>query len=111
MSGFMRCQHCNKKHKTEWVEDKKGKKHLVCAHEDCPSRQPPPPAPRLPGIIFKDPRGTSKFEDFSYRAGYFMEKAQQERRDAEAASHMGGTKDFYNEIDDITSGENFGEVQ
>lgn len=111
MSGFIRCQHCNKKQKTEWVLDKKGKGHLVCAHEDCPSRQPLPPAKQLPGVIFRDPRGTSKFEDFSYRAGYFMEKAQNERRDAEAASHMGSTKDFYNEIDDITRGDLFGEVQ
>lgn len=111
MSGFMRCQHCNKKHKTEWLEDRKGKRHLVCAHEDCPSRQPSKPVAPTYTIIFKDPRGTSKFEDFGYRAGYFMEKAQQERRDAEAASHMGNTNDFYNHIDDITRGDLFGEVQ
>lgn len=111
MSGFMRCKHCNKKEKTEWLEDKKGKKWLVCAYEDCPSRQPPKPKVPVCGIIFRDPRGTSKFEDFSYRAGYFMEKAQECRRDAEAASHMGGTDQIYNNIDDITCGEHFGEVK
>jgi hypothetical protein len=48
-------------------------------------------------------------DNFEYRAGYNMDKAQGERRHAEAASHMGQTP--YNSIDDITSGKNFGEVQ
>lgn len=109
--SFARCKHCNKKEKTEWLEDRKGVQHLVCSYEDCPSRQPPKPTTPVAGIIFRDPRGTSKFEDFSYRAGYFMEKAQLERQAAESQSHMGGTKQIYNDIDDVSSGEFFGEVQ
>lgn len=111
MSGFMRCKHCNKKEKTVWVPDKKGVLHLICSYEDCPSHLPPKPTTPVCGIIFRDPRGTSKFEDFSYRAGYFMEKAQNERREAESQSHMGGTSQIYNNIDDISSGDLFGEVE
>lgn len=35
---------------------------------------------------FNDPKGTSKFDSFSYRAGYNMEKAKAERRRAMDAS-------------------------
>jgi hypothetical protein len=111
MSGFMRCKHCNKKENKDWIVDVKGISHIVCGYTDCPSRLPPKPTTPVCGIIFKNPRGTKKFENFEYRAGYLMEKAQEERRAAEAASHMGVTRDFYNEIDDITPGNLFGEVQ
>ena len=35
-------------------------------------------------IKFSDPKSTSKWDNFSYRAGYNLEKAQGERRAAEA---------------------------
>ncbi len=111
MSDFKRCNHCNKKEKNIWVTDKKGTEHLICSYEDCPSNQPPKPTTPVCCIIFRDPRGTSRFEDFSYRAGYFMDKAQRERQAAEEASHMGSTKQIYNDIDDISSGDYFGEVE
>lgn len=59
---------------------------------------------------FSNPRGTSKEDSFSYKAGFNMEKAKDERRAAEAASHMG--KDGgYTPIDDISSGKFEGEVK
>ncbi len=38
----------------------------------------------IPTVIFKNPKDTSKWDNFEYRAGYNMEAAKQERRDAEA---------------------------
>lgn len=46
---------------------------------------------------------SSKMDNFGYRAGFNMDKAQGERRAAEAASHM-GTQPF-NDIDDTPMGE------
>lgn len=43
---------------------------------------------------FDKPKESSKWENFSYRAGYNMEKAKEDRRNAETKSHMG--KDPYN---------------
>ena len=48
-------------------------------------------------IIFTDPRDTSKWDNFGYRAGFNMEKAKQERRDAEQASRQPNP---YQEIQD-----------
>lgn len=59
---------------------------------------------------FSNPRGTSLEDSFSYKAGYNMEQAKNQRRVAEEKSHMG--KDGgYNAIDDITSGKFEGEVK
>ena len=38
---------------------------------------------------FAQPCESSKWDSFEYRAGYNMEKAQGERRNAESRSHMG----------------------
>jgi putative FmdB family regulatory protein len=56
-------------------------------------------------IIFKGTSNTSHEVAF----GHKYEQAQEERRRAEAASHMGGGG--YNEIDDLNSGDYFGEVK
>jgi hypothetical protein len=37
-----------------------------------------------PNLIFANPKDTSKWDNFSYRAGFNMEKAKGERRAAEA---------------------------
>lgn len=42
-----------------------------------------------PSVNFTDPRGTSKMDNFGYRAAFNMEKAKSERRAAEQASHVG----------------------
>jgi len=64
----------------------------------------------VPNIIFPDPHGTSKMDSFSYRAGYNMEKAQNERRAAEAASHMGDSPYDTNDRD-LNNDRNWGEVK
>lgn len=56
-------------------------------------------------IIFKGTSNTSHEVAF----GHKFEEAQEERRRAEAASHMGGGG--YNAIDDLNSGDYFGEVK
>lgn len=48
-------------------------------------------------VSFTNPGSTSKWDSFSYRAGYNMDKAKTERRIAEKNSHMGGTKKIYGE--------------
>jgi putative FmdB family regulatory protein len=60
-------------------------------------------------VKFTNPKDTSKFDNFSYRAGYNLDKAQDERRAAESASHMGAAP--YMNHDDISSGDYFGEVE
>ena len=64
-------------------------------------------APRA--IIFKQPKGTSYEDKFDYVAQWNMDNAKELRRKAEAESHMGTTP--YNNIDDIASGQFFGEVE
>ncbi len=59
--------------------------------------------------IFTDKTGTSKMENFGYRAGYNMEQAQDCRRAAESKSHVGSMP--YDGIDDIQSGKYFSEVK
>jgi len=60
-------------------------------------------------LKFTNPTDTSKFDNFEYRAGYNLEKAQNERRAAEQASHVGSEP--YMGLDDISSGNHFGEVE
>ena len=39
--------------------------------------------------MFGNPKESSKWDNFGYRAGHNMEKAKSERRVAESKSHMG----------------------
>jgi putative FmdB family regulatory protein len=55
----------------------------------------------LPVLTFAKPQESSKWDSFSYRADFNMEKAKAERRRAEETSHMG--KHPYADIDDVTS--------
>lgn len=64
--------------------------------------------PSLTSISFKDPTTSSKFDSFSYRAGYNMEKAQGERRFAEQFSDVGAEP--YRRIDDTVHGEGVHDV-
>lgn len=59
---------------------------------------------KAPKVHFAQPEGTSKWDSFEYRAGYNLEKAQNERREAEKKSHMGSNPHV-----DINDVENFGE--
>jgi predicted nucleic acid-binding Zn ribbon protein len=60
-------------------------------------------------IIFTNVEGTSKMDNWYYRQGHYLNKAQNQRRDAEAAAK--GDANPYPHIDDISSGEHFGEVE
>ncbi len=101
------CLKCKNGYETLTSFDPKGKYDDVsCPH--CNSKRKRQEVTAA-NIKFTNPKDTSKFDNFSYRAGYNMEQAQNLRRDAEKASHMGKTP--YSGIDDITSGENFGEVE
>jgi putative FmdB family regulatory protein len=51
-----------------------------------------------PSAMFKNPKESSKWDNFEYRAGYNMEQAKSERRAAEA-QHKG--KNPYKQIDDM----------
>ena len=88
--------------------DPKGKYlGLKCPYcKSCRKRQLPT---GCGSVIFTNPRGTSKADNFSYVAGYNMEQAKGERRKAEQDSHMGATP--YSSIDDISGGKYFGEVK
>jgi len=66
--------------------------------------------PTFADIKFSNPKDTSKFDNFSYRAGYNLEAAQDLRQSAEDASHMGAAP-YADGIDDINRGDLFGEVQ
>ena len=79
----VRCPHCNSKSK---------KQSLTAAN-----------------LKFTNPKDTSKWDNFSYRAGYNLDAAKDLRRAAEDASHMGTMT--YNGIDDISRGDIFGEVE
>ena len=73
-------------------------------------------------FAFSNPEGTDKFNNsHDYRFKHKMEKpggVKEQRKMAEAVSKMGtdpygdsDVKKFGSKIDDITSGENFGEVK
>lgn len=59
----------------------------------------------LPSVQFANPKESSKFESFTYRAGYFMDKAREERRVAEEKSHMGNTEEIYGPDDSFDNME------
>ena len=102
----MNCKYCNKKF--DWVEFKPGRQRFMCANKKCESNQYKP-TPKSPEIMFDHPENSSKYDNWEYRHGHLMAKAQNERRQAEARSHMGTNP--YNDIDDISSGKYFGEVK
>lgn len=60
-------------------------------------------------VKFANPKDTSKFDSFEYRAGYNMEKAQNERRKAQETLTDGIPP--YSTIDDISAGDKFGTVK
>lgn len=85
------CKKCSKEYSELTEYDETGKyKGVKCPH--CKSKR----KTRLlggcgpgPAAVFTNPKDTSKWDNFSYRAGHNMENAKAERRAAEAQSHMG----------------------
>lgn len=51
--------------------------------------------PALCAVKFTNPKDSSKWDSFTYRAGYLMDKAKEERREAEDKSHMGTSEEIY----------------
>lgn len=101
------CGKCNKTYSSLESFDPTGKyKDVRCTHCDSKKKKMKPTAAN---IKFGNPKDTSKFDNFSYRAGYNLEMAQNERRAAEDQSHMGSAP--YNSIDDVSGGDFFGEVE
>ena len=88
--------------------DNKGRyKGVQCPH--CGSKRKTRLITGLPVIKFTDPKGTSKMDNTEWAWGYNLEKAQNERRAAEAASHMG--TNVHVPIDDLNNGDYFGKVK
>lgn len=56
-----------------------------------------------PNVSFAQPRESSKWDNFEYRAGYTMEEAKDLRRKAQEASR--DDVDPYVKIDDLQGGE------
>ena len=102
------CLKCKKEYDTLTNFDSSGKyKDVVCP--SCGSKKKKQQMTFISNIHFTNPTDTSKFDNFGYRAGYNLEQAQNLRRKAEEASNV-GTKP-YNQIDDVHSGNFFGEVE
>jgi DNA-directed RNA polymerase subunit RPC12/RpoP len=61
---------------------------------------------------FVNPQGTDRWNNsHDYRYKHNIPKVIEERANAEKNSHMGGTPQIYQGIDDINSGKHFGEVK
>ena len=102
------CKGCEKEYTDLLPFDPKGKyKNAACPH--CNSKKKKM-MPTMAQVKFTNPQDTSKFDNFSYRAGYNLEAAQDLRSAAAAESHM-GTDPYKDGIDDINRGDLFGEVQ
>jgi putative FmdB family regulatory protein len=99
------CRSCKKKFESLCSFDEIGTVTCPTCGADKPERLLSCPG----AIIFKQPKGTSKENNFDYVAKWNMENAKDLRRKAEQESHMGSSP--YNDIDDISSGEYFGEVK
>lgn len=101
------CKKCNNEYDELCSYDSKGKyKGVKCPA--CKSSKKEKQVTTF-GVSFVNPIGTSKMDNFEYQAGWRLDRAKDERRAAEAKSHVGSSP--YNNIDDINSGENFGEVK
>lgn len=65
-----------------------------------------------PTVVFKEPRNTSKWDSFSYRAGKTMEEAKETRRNAEAKTHMGvDPYDSASVMKDLNNDKLYGKVK
>lgn len=89
------CSNCEKKYEALAKYDPKEKYDDVLC-EFCGSKSKTKILSGF-GVSFTNPGSSSKWDSFSYRAGFNMDKAQTERRIAERDSHMGTSKDIYGE--------------
>lgn len=102
------CKKCEEKYIDLVSYDPTGKyKSVQCPK--CKSKRKTKLVNDILEVTFGNPRGTSKADKFTYVAGWNMNQAQEERRKAEALSHVGSNP--YNEINDLNNDSVFGEVK
>jgi DNA-directed RNA polymerase subunit RPC12/RpoP len=102
------CGKCKKNFTDICSFDPTGKyKGTTCTHCNSKKKKMMPTAAQ---IKFSTPQDTSKWDNFSYRAGYNLDSAQDLRKQAEAASHM-GREPYADGIDDVNRGDLFGKVK
>lgn len=104
------CKNCKHNYETLQKHDPSGKYPGVSCPE-CNSKKKISLLASRVHVKFANPKESSKWDNPHYKIEYSLDKAQDERRAAEAASHMGGTGEIYNQIDDLTSDSVFGEVK
>ena len=82
------CKKCSSHYEELTPYDEKGKyKGVKCPH--CNSSKKTRTFDYNVCCTFDNPKESSKWDNFEYRAGYNMEKAKADRRNAESKSHMG----------------------
>lgn len=82
------CLKCSSRYEDLTTHDETGQyKHVKCPH--CNSKKKRRTFEYDVAVTFSNPKESSKWDNFSYRAGHNMEKAKSERRSAESKSHMG----------------------
>jgi hypothetical protein len=102
------CGKCKKNFTDICSFDPTGKyKGTTCTHCNSKKKKMMPTAAQ---IKFSTPQDTSKWDNFSYRAGYNLDSAQDLRKQAEVASHM-GREPYADGIDDVNRGDLFGKVK
>jgi putative FmdB family regulatory protein len=62
-------------------------------------------------VKFTNPKDTSKWDNFEYRAGYNMEKAKEERRQAEEVAKGDNPYANWNLEKDLHNDKNWGDVK
>jgi putative FmdB family regulatory protein len=107
------CKKCETVYDEIVSYDEKGKYPTVKCPK-CGSKKKDKLLSQIGGVMFSKPQESSKWDNFEYRAGYNMDKAQGERRAAEAASHMGANPYSHSAAQiaaDINNDANYGEVK
>ncbi len=89
-----KCLKCSECYEELASYDPKGKyKGVQCPH--CKSKKKERTYDYEVCVTFGNPKESSKWDNFEYRAGFNMEKAKGDRRNAAGKSHM-GTDPFKN---------------
>ena len=85
---MFKCLKCLKVYE-ELTQYDESKKYKSVSCPECKSKKKEQVFGYDVSFTFDNPKESSKWENFSYRAGYNMEKAKADRRNAAAKSHMG----------------------
>ncbi len=91
------CLKCDESYEELTNYDDTGKYKLVKCPK-CKSRKKERVFDYNVAVTFGNPKESSKWDNFGYRAGHNMEKAKSERREAEKYSHMGANPYNYKKL-------------